>query len=36
MVMENVPNLIKAKTKSGERVIDIILDELNKLGYHIS
>ncbi len=34
MVMENVPNLIKAKTKSGERVIDIILDELGKLGYH--
>ena len=33
MVMENVPNLIKAKTQSGERVIDIILSELGKLGY---
>lgn len=34
MVMENVPNLIKAKTKSGERVIDIILSELGNLGYY--
>ncbi|WP_298610351.1 DNA cytosine methyltransferase [uncultured Thiothrix sp.] len=33
MIMENVPNLIKAKTESKELVIDIIVSELKKLGY---
>ncbi|MCM1123452.1 MAG: DNA cytosine methyltransferase [Eubacterium sp.] len=35
MVMENVPNIAKAKTKSGERVVDIIKSEFEKLGYHV-
>lgn len=35
MVMENVPNLVKAKTKSGERVIDIIVAELENLDYFV-
>lgn len=35
MIMENVPNLIKAKTNSKELVIDIIKSELRKLGYHV-
>lgn len=34
MVMENVPNLLKATTATGERVIDIICRELQGLGYH--
>lgn len=33
MIMENVPNLIKARAESKERVIDIICAELQKLGY---
>ena len=33
--MENVPNLIKARTESKERVIDIICVELQKLGYEV-
>ncbi len=35
MVMENVPNLIKTKTKSNELVIDIIRSELQSLGYFV-
>lgn len=35
VVMENVPNLLKASTNSGEKVIDIIQEELKKLGYHV-
>ena len=35
MVMENVPNLIKARTHDGELVIDIIRRELEGLGYHV-
>lgn len=35
MIMENVPNLIKAKTESNELVIDIITSELRSLGYHV-
>jgi len=34
MVMENVPNLLKAYTAAGEPVIDIICRELQALGYH--
>ena len=33
MIMENVPNLMKAKTKTGFRVLDIITSELQKIGY---
>ncbi len=36
MIMENVPNLIKAKTKSKELVIDIIKIELEKIGYFVN
>ena len=35
MIMENVPNLIKAQTESKELVIDIICDELRNLGYFV-
>jgi DNA (cytosine-5)-methyltransferase 1 len=35
MIMENVPNLIKAKTKNKEIVIDIITSELRDLGYEV-
>lgn len=35
MVMENVPNIIRAKTKTGERVIEIIKKEFIALGYHV-
>ena len=35
MIMENVPNLIKARTASGELVIDIIVTELRGLGYEV-
>lgn len=35
MIMENVPNLIKAKTESNEFVVDIIKNELRNLGYHV-
>lgn len=34
MVMENVPNLLEAKTASKKKVIDIITDSLERLGYH--
>jgi DNA (cytosine-5)-methyltransferase 1 len=36
MIMENVPNLIKAKTESKEPVIDIICAELRALGYEVN
>ena len=35
MVMENVPNIIRAKTKTGERVVDIIEKGFVSLGYHV-
>ena len=35
MVMENVPNLIKAKTVDKELVIDIIISELENLGFYV-
>jgi len=35
VIMENVPNLLNARINSGERVIDIIHIELNKLGYEV-
>lgn len=35
MIMENVPNLVKARTESNELVIDIIKNELRNLGYHV-
>ncbi|WP_279068610.1 DNA cytosine methyltransferase [Intestinimonas butyriciproducens] len=35
MVMENVPNIIKAKTKNGENVVDIIEKEFAQLGYFV-
>ena len=35
LVMENVPNIIKAKTKDGTRVVDIIKQEFEQMGYHV-
>lgn len=35
MIMENVPNLVKAKTTSNELVVDIIKNELTGLGYFV-
>jgi len=35
MVMENVPNIIKAKTQRGESVTKIIHEEFRKLGYYV-
>lgn len=35
MVMENVPNIIKAKTQNGESVIKIIKDEFEMIGYNV-
>ena len=35
MIMENVPNLVKARTKSQELVIDIILKELDAMGFDV-
>jgi len=35
MVLENVPNLIKARTNDKRFVIDIILQELESLGYYV-
>lgn len=35
MVMENVPNIVKAKTKNGEKVVDIIKAEFENLGYNV-
>lgn len=35
LLMENVPNLMRAKTSKGELVIDIIRSELEKLNYTV-
>lgn len=35
LIMENVPNLLKAKTSTDEQVLDIIKKELNKIGYFV-
>ena len=35
LVMENVPNIINAITAKKEKVIDIIREELEKMGYHV-
>ncbi|CNJ12952.1 DNA cytosine methyltransferase [Yersinia frederiksenii] len=35
MIMENVPNISKAKTAEGDLVVDIIKDELSSLGYYV-
>lgn len=35
LVLENVPNIIRAKTESGEKVVDIIRQEFEALGYHV-
>ena len=35
LIMENVPEIIKAKTILGEPVIEIIKSELEQLGYHV-
>lgn len=36
VVMENVPNLLKAKTGSGDLVIEVIKNEFLDLGYQVS
>lgn len=35
MIMENVPNLIKAKNSDGTPVVDIIVSELESLNYNV-
>jgi len=35
MIMENVPNIARARTRSGEKVIRIISSEFEKLGYFV-
>lgn len=35
MVMENVPNILNAKTKKKELVVDIIKKELENIGYNV-
>lgn len=35
MIMENVPNLVKAKTEKKEMVIDILCFELKKMGFYV-
>ncbi|MEY2369857.1 DNA cytosine methyltransferase [Lysinibacillus capsici] len=35
LVMENVPNLLKAKTENKELVIEIIKKEMEKIGYNV-
>lgn len=35
VIMENVPNLVRAKTESGDFVLDIIKSELQKIGYFV-
>ena len=35
IILENVPNLLKAKTETGQLVIDIIIDEFKNLGYNV-
>ena len=34
VIMENVPNIVKAKTQTGALVIGIVKEELRKLGYY--
>ena len=36
VVMENVPNIEKARTHDGEAVLDIVKRELRGLGYHVA
>lgn len=36
VVMENVPNIDKARTHDGEAVMDIVKRELRGLGYHVA
>lgn len=36
IVMENVPNIMNAKTKKGEMVVDIIEAEFSSLGYNVN
>ncbi len=36
VIMENVPNMEKARTHRGESVIGIVKRELNELGYHVT
>ena len=35
LIMENVPNLMKFRTHSQVKVIDIIEEEFKKIGYHV-
>ena len=35
MIMENVPNLIKARTNTNKLVLEIIIEELESLGYNV-
>ena len=35
LIMENVPNLVKARTESGDLVLDIIKSEISALGYFV-
>lgn len=35
LVLENVPNIVRAKNKAGEKVVDIIRNEFEKLSYHV-
>ena len=35
MVMENVPNIVRARTASGENVVDVIRGEFERLGYSV-
>ena len=34
MILENVPNIVKAKTKNGEKVTNILINELENLGFY--
>ena len=35
MILENVPNIVKAKTQNGDFVVNIINQELRNMGYHV-
>lgn len=35
VIMENVPNLLRARTQDGEAVIGVIENTLHELGYHV-
>lgn len=35
MILENVPNIVKAKTQHGDFVVNIINHELRNMGYHV-